>query len=68
MRYLLPVGSDVYATHITADMYNDYNQLFNGGTTNLSALSKEQIQKFQEGVATRDLKYKYIATLIKKVR
>ncbi|HEY9168880.1 MAG TPA: hypothetical protein VIN72_05285 [Lutibacter sp.] len=68
MRYMLPVGSDVYASHITADMYNDYNQLFKGGATNLPALSNEQIQKFKEGVATRDLKYKYMATLIKKVR
>ena len=68
MRYMLPVGSDVYASHITADMYKDYNQLFNGGTTNLQALSKEQIQKLQDGMATRDMKYKYMATLVKKVR
>ena len=68
MRYLLPVGSAVYASHITADMYKDYNQLFNGGTTNLQALSKEQIQKLQDGMATRDMKYKYMATLVKKVR
>lgn len=68
MRYMLPTGSDVYATHITADMYKDYNQLFNGGTVVGPELSKEQTQKIEEGLTTRDLKYKYMATLIKKVR
>ncbi|PKQ44270.1 hypothetical protein [Confluentibacter flavum] len=68
MRYMLPTGSDVYATHITADMYKDYNQLFNGGTVVGPELSEDQIKKIQEGLTTRDLKYKYLATLIKKVR
>lgn len=68
MRYMLPVGSDVYATHITADMYKDYNQLFNGGATDSPTLSEAQIKKIEEGLATRDMKYKYMATLIKKVR
>lgn len=68
MRYMLPTGSDVYATHITADMYKDYNQLFNGGSVNGPELSEAQIKKMQEGLATRDMKYKYMATLIKKVR
>lgn len=68
MRYMLPVGSDVYATHITADMYMDYNQLFNGGAVDSPALSDAQIKKIEEGLVTRDMKYKYMATLIKKVR
>lgn len=68
MRYMLPTGSDVYATHITTDMYKDYNQVFNGGNIVGPELSKEQTQKIQDGLATRDMKYKYMATLIKKVR
>ncbi len=68
MRFMLPVGSNVYASHITADMYKDYNQLFNGGAADSSAMSEAQIKKIQEGLATRDMKYKYMATLIKKVR
>ncbi|MDP3358366.1 MAG: hypothetical protein Q8S41_03355 [Lutibacter sp.] len=68
MRYMLPTGSDVYATHITADMYKDYNQLFNGGSVNGSELTEAQIKKIQEGLTTRDMKYKYMATLVKKVR
>ncbi|KUO66827.1 MAG: hypothetical protein APF83_08040 [Lutibacter sp. BRH_c52] len=68
MRYMLPTGSDVYATHITADMYKDYNQLFNGGSVNGPELTEAQIKKIQEGLTTRDMKYKYMATLVKKVR
>ncbi len=68
MRYLLPTGSDAYATHITADMYKDYNQLFNGGTSVIPELSEDQMKKIQEGLMTRDMKYKYLATLIRKVR
>jgi hypothetical protein len=68
LRYMLPVGSDVYASHIAVDMYKDYNQLFNVGGTPGPALSEDQMQKIQEGVASRDLKFKYMATLIRKVR
>lgn len=68
MRYMLPTGSDTYATHITADMYKDYNQLFNGGSVNGPELTEAQIKKIQDGMTTRDMKYKYMATLIKKVR
>jgi len=68
MRYMLPVGSDVYASHITVDMYKDYNQLFNGGAVTGPALSEDQIQKIQEGLTSRDLKFKYMATLIRKAR
>lgn len=68
MRYMLPTGSDVYATHITTDMYKDYNQVFNGGNIIGPELSEAQIKNIEEGLITRDMKYKYMATLIKKVR
>ena len=68
MRYLLPVGSEVMATHITTDMYKDYDQLFNGGMKDSPAPSTAEIKKIEEGMITRELKYKYMATLVKKVR
>ncbi|MBZ9631274.1 hypothetical protein LB465_10835 [Salegentibacter sp. LM13S] len=68
MRYMLPVGSDVYASHIAVDMYRDYNQLFNSWAEAGPDFSEDQIQKIQEGLTSRDLKYKYMATLIRKVR
>ncbi|TDD98023.1 hypothetical protein [Flavobacterium cellulosilyticum] len=68
MRCMLPMGSDVYATHITSDMYEDYKQLFNNNMTDYSTISEAETKKFQDGLATRDMKYKYMGTLIKKVR
>lgn len=68
LRYMLPVGSDVYATHITADMYKDYNHLIRGWAETELTMADDQIQKIQEGLTSRDLKYKYMATLLKKVR
>lgn len=68
MRYMLPVGSDVYASHITVDMYRDYNQLFRGWTQDGPEMPEDQIRKIQEGIASRDLKYKYMATLLRKAR
>ena len=68
MRYMLPVGSEVNATHITTDMYKDYDQLINGGTNNSPAPSEAEIKKIEQGMTTRELKYKYMATLVKKVR
>jgi hypothetical protein len=68
MRYMLPVGSDVYASHITVDMYRDYKQLFNGWAQPGPSMSEDLLQKIQEGLSARDLKYKYMATLIRKVR
>lgn len=68
MRYLLPVGSDVYASHITVDMYRDYEQLFSGWGEAGPDYSEDEMQKIQEGLTSRDLKYKYMATLIRKVR
>jgi hypothetical protein len=68
MRCWLPTGSDVYATHITTDMYKDYNQLINGGSSDISNISEADSKKIQDGMALRDMKYKYMGTLIKKVR
>ncbi|MGM1055710.1 MAG: hypothetical protein ACQEWG_07495 [Bacteroidota bacterium] len=68
MRYMLPTGSDVYASHIAVDMYRDYNQMFTGWAEAGPAMSEDQIRKIQEGIASRDFKYKYMATLLRKVR
>lgn len=68
LRYMLPVGSDSYATHITVDMYKDYNQLFTGWGEAAPLLSEVEMQKMEEGITSRDLKNKYMATLVKKAR
>lgn len=66
LRFMAPYGSDTYASHITVDMYKDYNQFFNPPPAPQgSELSDEQIKQANEGVATRDMKYTFLATLIK---
>lgn len=69
LRIIAPYGSDTYASHITVDMYKDYNQLFNPPSSdNNNELSDEQMKKINEGLATRDMRYAYMATLIRKQR
>lgn len=68
LRYMLPRGSEVFATHIAVDMYKSYNQMFMAPPNDTSKLTASQIKAIQDGIASRDLKYVYNATLIKKVR
>jgi len=68
LRIMVPYGSDTYATHITADMYKDYAHMFGPGSPDAPQPTAEQTKKMNEGVKTRDMKFSYIARLIKKVR
>lgn len=66
-RIMVPYGSDTYATHVTADMFKDYAHMFApAGEANQP--TDEQMKMMQEGVKTRDMKFSYIARLVKKVR
>ncbi len=66
-RVMVPYGSDVYASHLTFDMFANYKQMFTGGNDG-STLTEEQQKAMQDGLATRDLKWSSMGTLIKKVR
>lgn len=68
LRIMVPYGSDTYATHITADMYKDYAQMFGPGNPDAPQPTDEQMKKMQEALKTRDMKSSYVARLIKKVR
>lgn len=68
LRYMSPGGSETFATHITVDMYKDYNQVFMENNSDGPAPTADQQKAMQEGVASRDLKYRYMATLIKRAR
>ena len=67
LRILSPTGSDTYASHITVNMFNDYKQVFSEHPKG-KEYSKEEIKSFQDGLKTRDLKYTFMGTLVKKVR
>jgi len=62
-----PYASDTYASHITVDMYKDFKQFFASGGDD-TEFTDEQTKAINDGVATRDLKYVYLATLIKRAR
>ncbi len=66
-RVMVPYGTDVYASHLTFDMYENYSQMFSDGGDGVT-LTEEQQKAFQEGLATRELRWSVMGTLIKKVR
>ncbi len=69
LRNMLWYGSDIYATHITYDMYKDYDQFFNGADGGDGTPMTEAQQKaVADGMATRDLRMAKHARLIRKVR
>jgi hypothetical protein len=68
LRFMSPIGSATYASHITVDMFKDFNQYFGGSNDTGTVYTAAQQKAFQEGLASRDLKWAYTATLVKKVR
>ncbi len=68
LRFMSPIGSDTYASHITVNMYKDYGQALGGWAGDSPDLTDEQMKAIEEGIASRDMKWVYMATLIRKVR
>ena len=68
LRVMLPAGSESYASHATVDMYKDYDHFFNGPDNDGPELTEAQQKAMQDGIATRDMKVRLMATLIKKAR
>ena len=63
-----PYGSDTYTNYITVNMFKNYQQFFDAWKYDGGEQTDEQKKAIQEGMATRDMKYVYMATLQKKVR
>ena len=68
LRYMSPIGSDTYASHITVNMYKNYEQLFMPSTNDGPESTEAQQKAVQDGIATREMKWVYTATLVKKAR
>lgn len=68
LRFISPIGSDTYASHMTVNMYKDHARLFNQNINFAEANTAEQTEVMQKGLASRDMKYVYVAQLIRKVR
>ncbi len=64
LRVLFPYGSDVYATHITVNMYDDMNQYLSAMNFD-TGMSDQQVSDMEK---KRDMRWVYLATLVRKVR
>lgn len=68
LRVMVPYGNATYASHIAVDMFKDFNQYFKVPNDIGTTYTSEQQKGFQDALTTRDLKWAYMATLIKKSR
>jgi len=67
-RFISPVGSDTYASHITMNIYKDFNQFFSTSNDDDPGLTEAEQKAIDDGIALRKMKYVHMATLLKKVR
>lgn len=67
LRVLMPEGTDVYATHMTVNMFDNWEQYINSMSFDAGLNSQDQ-SNMQKGIQTRDMKWVYMANLIKMVR
>ena len=63
---MLGYPTEAYASHITVDMFKDWDQFFNG-SVNIEWTPAQQ-KAFDDIAEIRDLKSTVFGTLVKKVR
>jgi hypothetical protein len=68
IRFMSPIGSDTYASHMTVNMFKDYEQWLNQSINYSDGATPALTKLMEEGIAARDMKYVYLARLIRKVR
>lgn len=68
VRFISPIGSDTYASHMTVSMFNDYKQMLDQNIDFNEGSTPAQTKLMEEGIAARDMKFVYIAELIRKAR
>jgi len=68
IRFMSPIGSDTYASHMTVSMFKDYKQMLNQNINYNEGATPAQTKLMEEGIAARDMKYVYIAELIRMAR
>lgn len=67
IRFISPIGSDTYASHMTVSMFKDYKQMLDQNI-NYGGSTPAQSKMMEEGLASRDMKFVYLAQLIRKAR
>lgn len=68
-RLLMPSGSKVKTSHLTFDMYKDFQQYFASyGAEEEMEVDPETHKKVEEALKTRDLNWTYVGTMVKTVK
>lgn len=67
LRVMMPQGSEVYASHITVNMFEDWEQYLSSWNFD-AGLNSQDESRMQKGLETRDMKWVYMASLVKMVR
>ena len=68
LRFMVPTGSDTYASHITVNMFENMEKAISSQNGGDMDLTEEQIKSIKDGLKTRDMKFVYLARLIEMVR
>jgi hypothetical protein len=68
VRFMSPIGSATYASHMTVSMFKDHSQRLSQNINWNEGATPESTKLMQDGMAARDMKFVYLARLIKKVR
>ncbi|WP_192877687.1 MULTISPECIES: hypothetical protein [Arenibacter] len=68
VRFISPIGSDTYASHMTVSMFKDYKQALNQNINWAEGATPASTKAMEEGIGLRDMKYVYMAKLIRKAR
>lgn len=68
IRFINPIGSDTYASHMTVSMFKDFKQALNQNINYSEGATPASTKLMQDGIAARDMKYVYLAQLIRMAR
>jgi len=68
IRFISPIGSDTYASHMTVSMFKDYKQALDQNINWMEGATPASTKAMQEGLKVRDMKYVYMANLMRKAR
>lgn len=68
IRFINPIGSDTYASHMTVSMFKDYKQALSQNINWGEGATPASTKAMEEGIGLRDMKYVYMANLIRKAR
>jgi len=68
IRFINPIGSDTYASHMTVSMFKDYKQALNQNINWEEGATPVSTKAMEVGLGLRDMKYVYMANLIRKAR